>query len=97
MNLVDTALAYGDGHSEQLVGQAVKNSFSKVYVATKIPPMNGIWPASAGTPIEQVFPYEYIIRSTENSLRNLGWSKFICSNSTFGRMRGRTPKSGAGD
>ena len=72
VNLVDTALAYGDGHSEQLVGQAVKNSFSKVYVATKIPPMNRTWPASAATPIEQVFPYEYIIRSTEESLRNLG-------------------------
>lgn len=72
VNLVDTALAYGDGHSEQLVGQAVKNAFSKVYVATKIPPMNGVWPASASTPIEQVFPYDYILRSTEQSLRNLG-------------------------
>ena len=29
VNLVDTALAYGDGHSERLVGQALKNSFSR--------------------------------------------------------------------
>jgi len=72
VNLVDTALAYGDGHSEQLVGAAVKKSFSKVYVATKIPPKNRIWPASASTPIEEVFPYDYIIRSTEESLRHLG-------------------------
>ena len=72
MNLVDTALAYGDGHSEQLVGQAVKNSFRKVHTATKIPPMNRVWPAAAGTPIEQVFPYDHIMRSTEESLRNLG-------------------------
>jgi aryl-alcohol dehydrogenase-like predicted oxidoreductase len=72
VTLVDTALAYGDGHSEQLVGQAVKRSFSKVHVATKIPPLNRIWPASAATPISQVFPYDYVIRSTEESLRNLG-------------------------
>jgi aryl-alcohol dehydrogenase-like predicted oxidoreductase len=72
VNLVDTALAYGDGHSEQLVGQAVKQSFSKVYVASKIPPMNRVWPATPNTPVAQVFPYDYIIRCTEESLRNLG-------------------------
>jgi aryl-alcohol dehydrogenase-like predicted oxidoreductase len=72
VNLVDTALAYGDGHSEQLVGRAVKQSFRKIRIATKIPPMNRVWPANAATPIAQVFPYDYIIRSTEESLRNLG-------------------------
>src|ERR1700733_1172726 len=56
VNLVDTALAYGDGHSEQLVGEAVKNSFRKVHIATKIPPMNRVWPAAETTPITQVFP-----------------------------------------
>jgi aryl-alcohol dehydrogenase-like predicted oxidoreductase len=34
--------------------------------------MNRIWPASPGTAIEQVFPYDYIIRCTEESLKNLG-------------------------
>jgi aryl-alcohol dehydrogenase-like predicted oxidoreductase len=72
VNLVDTALAYGDGHSEQLVGQALKNSFRKIHVATKIPPKNGVWPASSTTPIAEVFPYDYVVRSTEESLRNLG-------------------------
>jgi aryl-alcohol dehydrogenase-like predicted oxidoreductase len=72
VNFVDTALAYGDGHSEQLVGQSVKKDFHRVYVATKIPPKNGIWPASPSTPISEVFPYDYIIRSTEQSLKNLG-------------------------
>ncbi len=71
VNLVDTALAYGDGHSEQLVGQAVRESFRKVFVATKIPPKNRIWPASPSTPISEVFPYDYIVQSTEQSLRNL--------------------------
>src|SRR6185437_52067 len=64
VNFVDTALAYGDGHSEQLVGQAVRSTFHRIYVATKVPPKNGIWPASASTPIYEVFPYDYIIEST---------------------------------
>jgi len=72
VNFVDTALAYGDGHSEQLVGRAVKQSYRKVFVATKIPPRNGIWPASPSTPISEVFPYDYILRCTEQSLSNLG-------------------------
>jgi aryl-alcohol dehydrogenase-like predicted oxidoreductase len=71
VTLIDSALAYGDGHSEQLVGQAVKRSIHRLFTATKIPPMNAIWPVQAGTPIEQVFPYDYIIRCTEESLKNL--------------------------
>jgi aryl-alcohol dehydrogenase-like predicted oxidoreductase len=71
VNFVDTALAYGDGHSEQLVGHAVQGSYRKVYVATKIPPKNRVWPASPSTPISEVYPYDYIIQSTEESLRNL--------------------------
>ncbi len=72
VNLVDTALAYGDGHSEKLVGQVVRETFHRIYIATKVPPKNGIWPASPSTPISEVFPYDYIVRSTEQSLRNLG-------------------------
>jgi aryl-alcohol dehydrogenase-like predicted oxidoreductase len=71
VNLIDTALAYGDGHSEKLVGEVVRQSGGKVYVATKVPPKNRVWPAAAGTPISQVFPYDYIMRSAEESLRNL--------------------------
>jgi aryl-alcohol dehydrogenase-like predicted oxidoreductase len=72
VNFVDTALAYGDGHSERLVGQVIRDSFRRIWVATKVPPRNRIWPASPSTPISDVFPYEYIIRCTEESLRNLG-------------------------
>ncbi|SPE33253.1 Aldo/keto reductase [Candidatus Sulfopaludibacter sp. SbA6] len=72
VNLIDTALAYGDGHSEKLVGQVVRGAGHKIYVATKVPPRNRIWPAQRGIGIEQVFPYDYIVRSAEESLRNLG-------------------------
>jgi aryl-alcohol dehydrogenase-like predicted oxidoreductase len=70
VNLIDTALAYGDGHSEQLVGRVVRETGHKIYVATKVPPKNRMWPASGG--IDEVFPYEYIVGSAEESLRNLG-------------------------
>ena len=72
VNLVDTALAYGDGHSEQLVGKAIREDYHKVYVATKVPPKDRVWPASSSKPIAEVFPRDYIVQSTEQSLRNLG-------------------------
>jgi aryl-alcohol dehydrogenase-like predicted oxidoreductase len=72
VNLIDTALAYGDGHSEQLVGQVVRDAGRKIYVATKVPPKNRVWPASSATPIGDVFPYDYVLASAEESLRNLG-------------------------
>ena len=71
LNLIDTALAYGDGHSERLVGRFLRERKEKVQVATKIPPMNGLWPARKGTTLKEVFPYDYIIGSTEKSLKNL--------------------------
>ncbi len=48
VNFVDTALVYGDGHSEQLVGQVAP---ANVSIATKVPPKNRLWPAKPGVPI----------------------------------------------
>lgn len=72
VNFIDTALVYGNGHSEELVGKAVRESKGKVHVATKVPPKNRIWPAPPGVGIEEAFPRDYIVRSTEESLKNLG-------------------------
>jgi aryl-alcohol dehydrogenase-like predicted oxidoreductase len=72
VNLIDTALAYGDGHSEQLVGGVVRETGHEIYVATKVPPKNRVWPAGAGSDIRDVFPYGYIMDCAEESLRNLG-------------------------
>jgi aryl-alcohol dehydrogenase-like predicted oxidoreductase len=71
LNFIDTALAYGDGHSEQLVGEVVRQIDHKIYVASKVPPKNQIWPAQPGVGINEVFPYDYVIASTERSLKNL--------------------------
>jgi aryl-alcohol dehydrogenase-like predicted oxidoreductase len=72
LNFIDTALAYGDGHSEQLVGDVVRQTGHKIYVASKVPPKNQLWPAQPGVGLDEVFPYDYVIASTEQSLKNLG-------------------------
>ena len=71
VNFIDTALAYGDGHSEKLVGQVVRETRQRIYVATKVPPKNLLWPARPGIPISEVFPYDYILRCAHESLSNL--------------------------
>jgi aryl-alcohol dehydrogenase-like predicted oxidoreductase len=68
LNFIDTALAYGDGHSERLIGRIVP---ANIHIATKVPPRNRLWPARPGIGIDEVFPYDYVVRSTEESLRNL--------------------------
>src|SRR5258708_14859138 len=57
LNFIDTALAYGDGHSERLVGEAVRAAKTPVYVATKVPPKNRLVPAPPVIGIEEAFPY----------------------------------------
>ena len=70
INFFDTALAYGDGHSERLLARAFGSS-EEVIVATKVPPLNRVWPARAGSPLRQVFPREYVLQSLDQSLANL--------------------------
>jgi aryl-alcohol dehydrogenase-like predicted oxidoreductase len=72
VNFIDTALAYGDGHSERLVGSVVRERSERVVVATKVPPKNLTWPAPPGLDPDEVFPAEHVVASTERSLRNLG-------------------------
>jgi aryl-alcohol dehydrogenase-like predicted oxidoreductase len=71
LTFVDTALAYGEGHSEKLVGRVIARH-PHVHVGTKIPPRNRIWPARSGVSIDEVFPYDYVMECTDASLRNLG-------------------------
>ncbi|MBO0698495.1 MAG: aldo/keto reductase [Zavarzinella sp.] len=69
----DTALAYGEGHSETLLGELVRNNPGRgLVVASKIPPKNRVWPSRRGFRLDDVFPADYIRSSTETSLKNLG-------------------------
>jgi len=72
VNFFDTAPNYGDGRSEQLIGTALRGWSGQTYIATKVNPKNKVWPAAPGTPLAEVFPQEWIIESTEKSLKKLG-------------------------
>ena len=69
---IDTALVYGDGHSEQLVAKALAARTGPVAVATKIPPKSMIWPALPGVTLADAFPVDHVLRCAERSAENLG-------------------------
>ena len=80
-NFFDTAWAYGDGHSEQLLGKILRANQGnataggpdkKLYVATKIPPKNRRWPSRREFALEECFPPDYIVEYVEKSLANIG-------------------------
>lgn len=72
-NFFDTALAYGEGHSEKLLGRLVRQHPDKtLYSASKIPPKNREWPSRRGFTLDDVFPPDYIQASVEESLENTG-------------------------
>jgi aryl-alcohol dehydrogenase-like predicted oxidoreductase len=72
-NFFDTAWAYGDGHSEHLLGEILRaNPGKKLYTATKVPPKNRKWPARREYSLDDCYPPEYIEDYVEKSLANLG-------------------------
>ncbi len=72
LNFIDTALAYGRGHSEQLVGQVVRAREERIVVSSKIPPKNLRWPAPDGIDPDEAFPEDWVRKCTERTLSNLG-------------------------
>lgn len=73
----DTAYAYGDGHSEALLGKLVRaNPHKRLFTATKIPPKNRQWPSRRGTTLDDAFPPDYIEEYVHRSLKNAGLESF---------------------
>jgi aryl-alcohol dehydrogenase-like predicted oxidoreductase len=72
VNFFDTAHAYGDGHSERLLGRIVAANSGRVIGATKVPPMNRQWPSRRGVPLAEVFPRDYVREYVGISRANLG-------------------------
>jgi len=76
-NFFDTAWGYGEGHSEGLLGQIVRdNPDKKLYTATKIPPKNMIWPSRREFSLDDCFPLDHIEEYVHSSLKNAGLDKF---------------------
>ena len=75
VNFIDTARGYGE--SERIVGKVVRgHRGDPLYVATKVPPKNGIWPAPRGLDPAETFPGSHIRASLETSLRASGLEMF---------------------
>ena len=71
-NFFDTAWAYGEGHSEELLGKALRaNPQKKLYIATKVPPKNRQWPSKRDFSLDVSYPPEYVFEYVEKSLRNI--------------------------
>jgi aryl-alcohol dehydrogenase-like predicted oxidoreductase len=76
-NFFDTAWAYGEGHSESLLGQLVRaNPLKKLYTATKIPPLNRQWPSRREHTLDDCYPPDHIEEYVHRSLKNAGLESF---------------------
>ena len=75
VNFIDTARGYGE--SERIVGAVVReHRGDRLFVATKVPPENRIWPAPDGVDPAETFPGDHIRTSLEKSLRASGLEAF---------------------
>ena len=76
-NFFDTAYAYGQGRSENLLGQIVRaNKEQRLYTATKIPPKNQQWPARSEFTLDDCYPPDHIEDYVHKSLQNAGLENF---------------------
>ena len=76
-NFFDTALAYGAGGSERLLGELVQaNPQRRLYTATKIPPKSQRWPSRRGFTLEDNYPPDHIEACVRSSLANAGLPRF---------------------
>jgi aryl-alcohol dehydrogenase-like predicted oxidoreductase len=75
VNFIDTARGYGE--SERIVGKFVREHQGEpLYVATKVPPKNSVWPAPRGLDPADTFPGDHIRASLETSLKVSGLEYF---------------------
>jgi aryl-alcohol dehydrogenase-like predicted oxidoreductase len=76
-NFFDTAYAYGEGRSENLLGQTVRaNRDKRLYTATKIPPRNKQWPARSEYTLQDSYPPDHVEEFVHRSLESSGLESF---------------------
>lgn len=78
-NFLDTAYGYGDGHSEELIGQVLRERGRDslaggypIYVASKVPQKTFKWPLRPDISVKESFPVEWVVQCAERTLKNLG-------------------------
>lgn len=71
INFIDTAQGYGDGHSERIIADAMRDRKENVFVATKTPPDAGPWPPSPYCRWQDRYSAAYLRENVDQRLRNL--------------------------
>jgi aryl-alcohol dehydrogenase-like predicted oxidoreductase len=72
-NFFDTAWAYGEGKSDGLLGRIItSNKGKRLYAASKIPPLNGRWPATPEYKYRDVFPAAHVLSHAQKIREKLG-------------------------
>ena len=62
----DSAEAYGNGASDKLLGQLLKdNPTTQLFTASKVPPKNWKWPATPNSTLQEIFPRDHVLASVE--------------------------------
>ena len=69
INWIDTAAAYGLGHSEEVVGKAIKGRRDQIYIATKC---GLVWDGRTDGTVDNRLKAWSIRKEAEDSLRRLG-------------------------
>lgn len=80
LNFIDTAAGYGDGRSERLIGQVLRERRAAgkketVFIATKTPPAAGLWPPSPYCQADDRYSEKYLRENIATRLANLGTTK----------------------
>ena len=96
-NFIDTAAGYGDGKSERLIAQVLKQRKTagkqeQIFVATKTPPTAGDWPPSPRDQAEARYPESYLRENIAERLECLGTDKLdLLQLHTWTRAWNRNP------
>lgn len=95
-NFIDTAAGYGNGRSERIIGQVLRERAvakkEKVFIATKTPPAPGDWPPSPYDRAEDRYSEAYLRANIAERLANLGTAKLdLLQLHTWTRAWNRNP------
>ncbi|RXK53721.1 aldo/keto reductase [Oleiharenicola lentus] len=96
-NFIDTAAGYGNGHSEKIIARVLRERAAagkqeRVFVATKTPPADGIWPPSPYCRAEERYSEAWLRANVATRLANLGVQKLdLLQLHTWTRAWNRNP------
>ena len=97
VNFIDTAAGYGNGRSEKLIAQVLRDRATagrteKIFVATKTPPADGTWPPSPYCRAEDRYSEQYLRENVATRCANLGTTKIdLLQLHTWTRAWNRNP------